>query len=504
MRSPSNLPATIRWLTALSLILVSGTVLGLGGCGSSKAQRPNIILVTMDTTRADALGTYGAEIPTPTFDALAREGARFDLALSASAVTPVSHASILTGLYPYQHGLRVLSAESGFRLPKGVPTLATRLQAEGYRTGAIHSAFPVSGYFGFQEGFDVFESFDSIMRKGPLGHSWDTQKFQRRSDYTTDLALDFIQDGDGPYFLWIHYWDPHDPALVPPPEQIPPGLPRNSQGQLGGSIPLYLAEVRYVDSQFGRIVDSLRRRDEYDNTLIVITADHGEGLGEHGWWAHRLLYQEQILVPLIIRAPSSSAARAGTTVSALVRTIDIAPTVLDYARSPDAGRAEGLSLRPYIEGEAAGPRTAYADQINSYDHNARMLEKRPNDDLLYLVSDGRYKLTWRPTHPELSELFDITSDPAEADNLFLARPDIAGPLLKDLAERHPWVLRPFPPAGERNEDAGVILQALGYAGGVADTPVDWIWTCPAHRDTRFEIFGPCPRCGAAPLPVATK
>ncbi|HJO27308.1 MAG: hypothetical protein CMK00_06260 [Planctomycetes bacterium] len=482
-----------------------------GACGSAEPARPNIILVTMDTTRADALGTYGAELPTPCFDTLAQEGARFDLALSASAVTPVSHASILTGLYPYQHGLRVLSAHSGFRLDADLPTVATRLQAEGYRTGAVHSAFPVSAYFGFDEGFDVFESFDSVMRRGELGDSWDTQKFQRRSDHTTDLALDFIEGGDGPYFLWIHYWDPHDPALTPPPELIPPGLPRSPEGRLGGSIPLYLAEVRYVDSQFARIVETLQDRGEYDQTLLVITADHGEGLGEHGWWAHRLLYQEQIRVPLIVRAPRATSAPVtgglmtggpGGGVAELVRTIDIAPTILDYARSPFAGSTEGRSLRPYLEGLPRKPRTAYADQINGYDHNARMLEKRPNDDLLYMVSDGRHKLTWRPTHPELSELYDISSDPKEADNIFLQRPDIAGPLLVDLAERRPWVVRPFPEAGETSDDASAILQGLGYAGGAADTPEEWLWTCPAHRETLYEVFEPCPRCGGAPLPVA--
>ncbi|MDP6370783.1 MAG: sulfatase [Planctomycetota bacterium] len=502
-RSPSSVTLASQLTSARQLLAALPLVLGFlcGACGTGEPARPNIILVTMDTTRADALGTYGAEQPTPCFDALAAEGARFDMALSASAVTPVSHASILTGLYPYQHGLRVLSANSGFRLPADMPTVATRLKAEGYRTGAVHSAFPVSAYFGFDEGFDVFESFDSVMRRGTLGDSWDTQKFQRRSDHTTDLALDFIEQGEGPYFLWIHYWDPHDPALVPPPELIPPGLPRSAEGRLGGSIPLYLAEVRYVDSQFARIVESLRARGDYAETLLVITSDHGEGLGEHDWWAHRLLYQEQIRVPLILRPPGVNGPAVGG-VSELVRTIDIAPTILDYAGSPHAGSAEGASLRPYLEGLPREPRTAYADQINGYDHNARMLEKRPNDDLLYMVSDGRHKLTWRPTNPSLSELYDITKDPREADNIFLQRPDIATPLLVDLARRHPWVVRPFPEKGETSADASTILQGLGYAGGAADTPEDWLWTCPLHRDVLYEIFEPCPKCGGAPLPVA--
>src|SRR5258705_3968520 len=199
----------LRWAPLALILAVS--------CGHERPM--NVVLVTLDTTRADYLGAYGrAGNPTPTIDALAREGTRFDLAISTAAVTPVSHASILTGLDNREHGLRVLSPKGRFRLRPPIPTLTTVLHDQGYRTLAVHSAFPVSSTFGFKNGFDVFESVEGELLGDGSRRTWDVAKFQRRSDETTRLALAAATDAREPFFLWIHYWDPHDAVQVPPKE----------------------------------------------------------------------------------------------------------------------------------------------------------------------------------------------------------------------------------------------------------------------------------------------
>jgi arylsulfatase A-like enzyme len=478
----------------------------LAGCGRNEdTPRLNVILVTLDTTRADHLGAYGhpGDI-TPNLDALAQDGTRFDLAISAAAVTPVSHASILTGLYPFTHGLRVLSAEGGYRLPSTVPTLATVLKERGYRTAAIHSAFPVSAYFGFERGFDLFESFDSSMKVGPKGATWDLPKLQRRSDQTTDLALDFLGRSKEPFFLWLHYWDPHDAARVPPPEFLPADVPRNELGQPLPGRALYAAEMHYMDHEFGRLVQALKQSSEYERTIIVIVADHGEGLGDHGWEYHRILYQEQIHVPLIVRVPGVKQAASS---AALVRSIDILPTVLDYLGVAGPKAVDGESLRNLLEGRPDHERTAYADQLNALDANAGGLVKsRPLDDFLFCAMDARWKLVYRPAHPRASELYNIRDDPHETQNQFTRHPEEAVRLERELGMFGGWVTKPFPPLGDAQARAQAqqALNSLGYAGSAAAHDLDWSWSCPEHTDVVQEGPGKCSVCGGPLIPSRAK
>jgi arylsulfatase A-like enzyme len=476
--------------------------------GRAPSDRMNVLLVTLDTTRADFLGAYGGPRGlTPNLDALAREGTRFDLAISAAAVTPVSHASILTGLYPFEHGLRVLSADGGFRLPPNVPTLATVLKEHGYHTAAIHSAFPVSAYFGFDRGFDRFLSFNTTMQIGPNGHTWNVRDDQRRSDQTTDLALDELKGSSDPFFMWIHYWDPHDAVLVPPPEFIPPDVPRSAVGQPLPSRQLYAAELGYMDHELGRLIDALKKSGAYEHTLVVVVADHGEGLGDHGWDHHRILYQEEIRVPLIVRVPGLHQAPSSP---ALVRSIDICPTVLDYLGLSSALHASGESLRNLLEGRPDHARIAYADQLNGLDLNANMVKSRPLDDFLYCAMDARWKLVYRPAHPEASELFDIASDPHEASNQWTSHRDEALRLERELAHFAGWVTQPFAPVGSAQSRAAAQtkLTGLGYAGsdgGPARTgALEWQWTCPAHPDVLETSAGKCGRCGEKLIPVKAR
>jgi len=484
------------------------------GCSGEEAgPSMNVILITMDTMRADYLSCYGRpDQTTPNLDALARKGARFELVHSTSAVTPVSHASILTGLNQYRHGLRVVCALSGYRLPENIPTLATRLKAAGYHTAAIHSSFNVSAFFGFDHGFDTFESFDAEMHvEVPKDDSaedtgggladWNVRKLQRRSDETTNMVLDYLKGAKTPFFLWIHYWDPHDAMLLPPPDfrDYRRGLARLSAPEQHKA--LYTAEVEYQDQQIGRLLDDLEQTGFFEHSMMVVTADHGEGLGEHGWASHRILYQEQMHVPLIVRVPGG---KAGLEVNQLVGVVNIAPTVLDYVglESNDVRELDGVSLRPLLEGRTLPAQTLYADQINGYDFNARMVRTRPQADFLYSITRDPWKLIYRPSRFDESELYDLRDDPDEENNLWSKELDVRRDLTRELARLNPWCTRRFPDqsdldAGAR-EAAGQALETLGYAGGEdpdAQADPKWAWTCIDHPQVMQETRGRCPVAG---------
>ncbi len=496
-------PRGRRFLTAVLALGLCLALLGPGACTPHEA-RWNVLLVTLDTTRADALGCYGADTSaTPNLDALAARGTRFEQAIATSALTPVSHASILSGLQNPEHGLRVLSAGSGFRLPAEVPTLASVLHDAGYATAAVHSAFPVSAWFGFERGFDRFESFDTSLEGAGGERQVNVLAYQRRADETTSLVLDWLARRTQPYFLWVHYWDPHDAWKLPPAEYLPADLPRDAQGLPRESRALYAAEVRFVDHEIGRLLEDLRARGDLEHTLVVVVGDHGEGLGDHGWWHHRLLYQEQIRVPLLVAVP----ARAPTApVAAQVRTIDIFPTVLELLGVRAPRPVSGRSLVPLLEGRAEAPRTAFADQINGYDRNASLVRERPLDDFLYAVLREGWKLVYRPAHPEASELFDLAHDPHELANRYGAEPDRVRTLLVELARQNPWVTAPFPEAApaEGVRRARNVLQGLGYAGNDQAAPPAsaWRWICPLHPQQVSEQNRPCPQCSGPRVPAA--
>lgn len=477
----------------------------LSACGDAGPARPNVILITLDTVRADFVSCYGqpggragglTEGTTPALDRLAKMGARFDNVQSASAVTPVSHATILTGQFPYTHRLRVLSGEGGAQLDTEADTLATRFKAAGYNTVAVHSAFPVSSVFGFANGFDVFESLegDMALDEGKGKTTWDTQRFQRRSDETSDRVLAALANIEEPYFLWIHYWDPHDPHLKPPIEALR-GL--EGMGQIQGPVSpeyanFYAREIAFQDSQIGRMFEGLQVYEPDSNTIIAVTADHGEGLADgmrrHGWAKHRMTYREQLWVPLILAGPGVP---AGTEISAQVRTADVAPTLLDLAGLPaPPAEFDGISLRPHMAGTTNASLVAYADQINAFDWNAGMVAQRPDSAFMYSISDGHWKLIYRPHMRDRSELFDLSMDQLEEHNVHDQHPDVVQRLLEDLAERRPWVTRGYGAPGD--DGSAEALSDLGYASGSSAKGLEWTWTCPAHASTDTEASGRCP------------
>ncbi len=473
-------------------------------CSGGDNARPNVILITLDTVRADYVSCYGVHPGlTPSLDALAAEGTRFDMAVSTAGVTPVSHASILTGLNNQTHKLRVLSAPSGYKLPDDVPMLSTVFAKEGYRTVAVHSAFPVSRNFGFQRGFEVFEDMNTQMQTAPGGNKtqWDTRT-QRRSDDTTDVVQRVLGDKQ-PYFLWIHYWDPHDWNLTPDEEYMPPKeVLFDEQGQIRRPAKeLYAAEIKFQDAQIGRLMQHLRSKGLLDNTIVVVTADHGQGLMDHGWAAHRLVYQEQIHVPLIVRAPG---VKPTPVVKDLVRTIDIFPTILDFAGVKAPKGVDGRSLRALMEGKSDEKRLAFADQINGYDWNAGMKdrEERKYDQFLYMAFDWPWKLTYRPLHPDHSELYNVAEDRAEAHNVYAVDHEHAIRLRRELAKARPWVPGPYAGKGQTPDPAQArALAELGYTEGETVDPT-WKWVCPEDTVTDLgDMTARCPKCKTPPLMI---
>lgn len=254
----------------MTAVIVAAPLLA---CGAERMaldpDRPSVLLITMDTTRADRIGCYGySGGTTPVLDRLALESIRYSRAFSTSGITPVAHASILTGLFPYQHGARVMFGSVEHRLGEEHPTLGTVLRDGGWRTGAFVSAYPASEEFGLGRGFETFDSGvrdelrDEFRETPPPREGlWLDQTAvdaQRRGDATVDRALDWLGEIDSPFFAWVHLFDPHDPTLVPPASVLERfGVQADGSGTRDQA---YDPEIYFMDQQIGRLLDALRER----------------------------------------------------------------------------------------------------------------------------------------------------------------------------------------------------------------------------------------------------
>ncbi len=464
----------------------------LAACsGGSDAARLNVLLITLDTTRPDHMGCYGAEDDiTPNIDRLAADGARFERAISTAGITPMSHASILTGLNNYRHGMRVFySEECSHRLKDSVDTLPEILAAKGYRTAGMVSAYVVSEIYNLDQGFQDFDSgvaIDEIDISHQQKHAteWDPggrTNTQRRGDFTVDAALSWLEEkgtGDDPWCLWVHMFDVHDFSLVPPPEHAakfgitypPVGTKVVGMEMHQWRERMYDPELNFVDLQVGRLLDWLRQNDQYDDTIVVITADHGQGLMDglerHGWPKHRLLYDWCIRVPLIVRIPGEE---AGLVVSDQVRTIDILPTLLEALDVGLQSEIEGLSLLPLMHHQSEPePRMAYADALNLYDaHSPKKKLPRGQRDNMFAVTDGVWKLIWKEHQRELSELYHLAEDPLEANNLWSPEHPQALRLEAFLEEKGARLIE-LPTAGEGPAPSAEFLKNLGYVDNAGD------------------------------------
>ncbi|MDA0947321.1 MAG: sulfatase [Planctomycetota bacterium] len=471
--------------TALSPLLLLAAGALLPSCGDGQA-RPNVLLVTLDTTRPDRMSVYGGKAQVPTLERIAGEGVRFERCVSTAGITPMSHAAILSGLNNYSHGLRVFhSDKAGFQLPDSVETLPEKLKAAGYRTGARVSSYPVSTNKKLDQGFEDFSTGGVEAEDLDLSHQQkhETQfdqsgvtSTQRRGDRTVDEALAWLEKGgDQPWMLWVHMFDVHDTSVVPPAEFAAargitypsPDEPIRGMASHQWRDRMYDPELEWMDAQLARVADYLDRTGQWDNTVVVVTADHGQGLLDglerHGWVKHRLLYDWSIRVPLLVRAPGMP---QGEVVSKQVRTIDIVPTILQLCDLPGSPVLEGASVVDLWQGaEESQPRVAYADALNLYDdHSPRAKALPPGQyDNLYVATDGEWKFVWHEREPENSELYHLTEDPGEVNNLYAAQKDseAAVRLRKWLEARNPQEVRP---QEETSGPSGAALNQLGYGG----------------------------------------
>ncbi len=298
-----------------------------GTSGSGSADRPNVLLVTIDTLRADHVGSYGYKAAsTPTIDALAARGVRFETSVVHTPLTGPSHASILTGQTPLVHGFR---NNSGYILAPQVKTAAEDFRQAGYRTAAFVSGFPLDRRFGFDRGFEIY---DDRLPKGTDRRR--TPYVERFADATTDAVLRWLPAPSSttagkrtPWFLWVHYYDPHAP--YEPPADL---AERFRQSPYDG-------EIAFVDRQLARLMQALDVRSETARTIVLVTADHGESLGEHGEGTHGIfVYDATLRVPWVMAGPRIAAGRVAQTVA---RSIDVLPTLADYAGLPPRERCRG-------------------------------------------------------------------------------------------------------------------------------------------------------------------
>jgi arylsulfatase A-like enzyme/Tfp pilus assembly protein PilF len=365
---------------------------------SSGRRRDNVLLITLDTTRADHLGCYGwSRARTPHFDRLAAEGVRFEHAFASAPITLPSHASILTGLYPPAHGVR---NNGNFYLAERFQTLATLLHGQGYRTAAFVSSFILDRRYGLARGFDVYD--DRIEGAQPGVISLGAERRGDRTSHALSLWLEsYAAAPSAPFFAWLHLYDPHEPYRPPPPFR-----------DLFADAP-YDGEIAFDDAIVASILDKLGRLGLLDHTLIAVVADHGESLGEHGEETHSMfVYDAAIRVPLLLWRPGTLP--GGTVVQDPVRTIDLAPTLLDLVGAPALPRIDGRSLLPLVEGRDKGPTPlVYAETY--------LPQFYMNWSPLRAVRSDRFKLIEAPR----PELYDLAQDPGELHDLHDSRADTA-------------------------------------------------------------------------------
>src|ERR1700686_290852 len=312
---------------------------------ASRSSSPDVFLITIDTLRADHVGCYGyKQVETPALDALAADGVRFTQAFTHSPITNTSHITILTGLLPSVHGV----TDFGVPLSPQHVTAAELLKKHGYRTAAFIGAVILDSNTlapGLDRGFDFYDNFPKDDSKGADGKTkprWGRVE-RRGMEVVTHAENWFDKHRAGPHFVWIHLYDPHDPYEPPPP------FAEKYKDHL------YDGEIAYADSALAKWIAFLKKAGAYDNALIIVTGDHGEGLGEHGEETHGLfLYDSTLHIPLILKTPS--AAHHGTVIDSQVRTTDILPTILSATGVAAPAELNGESLLPLIDGQ--GPNRA--------------------------------------------------------------------------------------------------------------------------------------------------
>ena len=410
----------------------------VGAAARNSATLPNVVVITIDTLRADHLGCYGyKQIQTPAIDALAADGVRFERAYTPVPITLPSHTVIFTGTYPTASGIHDFSAN---RLGAESITLAALLKEKGFTTGAVVASAVLDSRFGLSRGFDFYYDHFDFNR---LEES-NLDEMERPANVVADVALDWLaQNTDKRFFFWMHLYDPHYPYNPP--------APYSEQYRTHP----YDGEIAFADAQVGRVLEFLKSKGLYDKTLIVLSGDHGEGLGEHGEKTHGFfIYNSTLHVPMMVKLPGAPHAR---TTSTPVSTADILPSVLAELSLPIPAQVQGVSFQAELEGKAserASPRGLYGETFLPRLHF--------NWSELRGIQLDRYKFIEAPK----PELYDLDKDPHELQNLYAEKKAVASELRSKLSA----LIHSYTPGTELAEkmplDPALMerLKALGYAG----------------------------------------
>jgi arylsulfatase A-like enzyme/Flp pilus assembly protein TadD len=444
-----------RAAQGLALLLAA-----LAACGGEEepAAPSRLVVITLDTTRADALGAYGQPLPvTPRIDAMAAEGTLFEQVSASVPSTLPSHATLFTGREPFAHGVR---SNFGYRLPDSAETLAEILRARGFATRAEVAAPVLASGQGLAQGFEAYgepsrvAALEAMQRHG-------ISRTERGAEEISEAALAFLREhADRPFLLWLHYFDPHEPYEAPEPFASEIADP-------------YLAEVRRADHAVGRVLDEIERLGLRRSTLVVLTADHGEARGEHGEESHAFfVYESTLRVPLVLWG---AGAPRGVRVTSLVRLVDVLPTLLDLLGAPAPAGVAGTSLRALLaEPERDLGLVAYGESVEP----AALF----GSDVLRSLREGRFKYV----HKLRPELFDLATDPAEKENLAGERPEVVERLRAQLLELVAAVGPAEAARSELDPEQLAQLRALGYVGGSAGPEI-------GDEGAALALHGPDPR-----------
>src|SRR5712692_6515090 len=416
--------------------LIASVLLWAPAVLAAAGPSPNVVVITIDTLRADHLGCYGyKQIRTPNVDSLAADGVRFEHAYTPVPVTLPAHTVIFTGTYPMLSGMHDFAAN---KLNPTQPTLASVLKEQGYTTGAVIGSAVLDSRFGLNHGFDFYyDHFDfNRLQESNL------DEMERSGNVVADVTLDWLSKNyQKKFFLWMHLYDPHYPYRPPPPysEEYKDRL--------------YDGEIAFADAQVGRLIRFLKGKGLYRNTLIVLSGDHGESLGEHGEKTHGFfIYNATLHVPVILHLPGGVPAK---TVPELVSLADLTPTVLQVLKVDVPPQVQGRNLLPLMTPKKAdATRSLYAETFLPRLHF--------NWSELRSVETENYHFIDAPK----PELYDLNKDPGETQNLFLQKKAVA----EEMRARLAALIRQSSGGQELAEKTGLDpalmerLKSLGYAG----------------------------------------
>jgi arylsulfatase A-like enzyme/Flp pilus assembly protein TadD len=433
-------------LAVLAGVAFQSTLLVRWEAAGGHTGRYNVLLITVDTLRADHLGCYGfARASTPSIDRLAADGVLFERAETAAPITLPSHASIMTGTYPAYHGVR---NNGTYRLGPRAETLADVLKRFEYRTGAVISGYPLVARFGLSQGFDSYDDHLPPERDRQIGFR------ERSAEEVTRAGIAWLEaTGSQRFFLWLHYFDPHAPYTPPSP-----------YAERFSSSP-YDGEIAYVDAEVGRLLEKLRSLGLTERTLVALVSDHGEGLGDHGEATHgTFLYESTLRVPMILSLPGPLP--RGRRVGTPVRTIDLMPTLLRLVELPEPDEVQGTSLLPLASRRPAD-----------------LLLKSVSETLLPRENYGWSEMAalrigdWKYIQASREELYDLRADPGETDNLAARREGDAARMREEVHRLMAEAAPTGPPIAYRqelDETARERLRSLGYLwapGPARNTPL---------------------------------